>query len=141
MLLVKPCHIVLFYLITGNILSSYQFYSGTKRIVWPSRSWTSCVCCFRKEETIQVSLPFKNIRRKTPKYKKKVGLLTLYVGKSINLWRDWWIQMNFWWYSNAKRWVKNVCAPKNSEFQSSEMSDHGLLNLKFFSLSWGVIKE
>ena len=43
--------------------------------------------------------------RKTPKYKKKAGLLTLYVGKSINLWRDWWIQINFWWYSNAKRYV------------------------------------
>ena len=38
MLLVKPCHIVLFYLTTGNILSSYQFYSGTKIIVRPSRS-------------------------------------------------------------------------------------------------------
>ena len=36
---------------------------------------------------------------------KKAGLLTLYVAKSINLWRDWWIQINFWWYSNAKRYV------------------------------------
>ena len=69
--------------------------------------------------------------RKTPKYKKKVGLLTLYVGKSINLWRDWWIQINFWLYSNAKRWFKNVCAPENSECQSSEMSGHGLWILHF----------
>ena len=37
-LLVKSCHIVLFYLTTGNILSSYQLYSGTKRIGRLSRS-------------------------------------------------------------------------------------------------------
>ena len=56
---------ILFYLATGNILSSYQFYSGTKIIVRPSR------------------------------------------------------------------WFKNVCAPENSEFQSSEISGHGLWILNF----------
>ena len=56
-------------------MPSYQFYSGTKIIVRPSRSWTSCVSCvssLRRQRGNHlsarwVSVPFRYIRYKNPR--------------------------------------------------------------------------